>query len=661
ILVTNYQRILSGRKNMHYIEDNYINFAGEDARVKETQDTKDSEQMEASVESVDRISHLPDHVIHHILSHLRNVRDTIRTSVLSKRWRTLWYSFSVLIFDERKFSARIGYEDNNNKEKTFRDYVSLSIHNHVEKKLLIQKLVVHMINFDLNDIQYVDHWLNVAIIKNINELDLHVGKKNINNYTVPQNLFSSKTLTRMRISGCKLETCNNILLPHLQKVYLCKLILAEHVIENLIFSCYSIEDLRIIKCAGLKHLRVSNHVRLNRVEIYHCNQLKRIEINAPNLDTFWYCGKKTTPCKVSLEGCTSLKRLTLEHPQVIRDFYKNHISNFPVLERLDISMTNSMIKSIMISNPHLQKFSLKGCKKLKVVRINAPNLVTFECKGETMPWVEIHSSCLRDAKLYFVPKFKHEVFDFGDEIWFKMKSFIERFNHEGFKLVLYSNKNIVIHEDLNNITFPPVPDLGCEIIKSPTCIDDILCSLLQLLHPMTLSIISPLDSTFPKLVYETIKSRDKDPICCKYNTFNNKCWRHFLKDVNFEDLNDMKLEDIKVNEDKRTYTWYKWLKSDYTTLQCQMTNLRFKRKSVVVGPWGCNGGNSWDDGTLIGVREIKLVYDCCIDSIHVVYDKNDNIFRAENMEELEIKMKFSDEFLMNVSGHYWPVVRGGTA
>lgn len=71
-----------------------------------------------------------------------------------------------------------------------------------------------------------------------------------------------------------------------------------------------------------------------------------------------------------------------------------------------------------------------------------------------------------------------------------------------------------------------------------------------------------------------MKNKDKDPICCIYSTSKNKCWRHLLKDVNFEDLNDVKFEDIEVSEDSRTSTWYNWLKSEYTTLECQITNLR---------------------------------------------------------------------------------------
>lgn len=54
-----------------------------------------------------------------------------------------------------------------------------------------------------------------------------------------------------------------------------------------------------------------------------------------------------------------------------------------------------------------------------------------------------------------------------------------------------------------------------------------------------------------------------------------------------------------------------------------------KNLIVFVGPWGGNGGTVWDDGIYHGVREIKLVYDHCIDSISVVYDKNGKPVRSE--------------------------------
>lgn len=52
-------------------------------------------------------------------------------------------------------------------------------------------------------------------------------------------------------------------------------------------------------------------------------------------------------------------------------------------------------------------------------------------------------------------------------------------------------------------------------------------------------------------------------------------------------------------------------------------------KTVKVGPWGGHGGNPWDDGSYNGVREIALVYDRCIDSIRILYDKNGKPVLAE--------------------------------
>ncbi|KAJ1411137.1 Leucine-rich repeat domain superfamily [Sesbania bispinosa] len=636
-----------------------------DQMDQEIQGEKDLDQMDQIIESMDRISHLPDHVIHRILSRLRNVKDIVRTSILSKRWRALWYSFSILIFDERKFTAGIVHEDSSHKEKMFRDHVSSSLHTQLEKKLYLQKLVVHMTSFDLEDAPHVDRWLSVAIANNIKEIDLHVGIKNSQRYTLPQTIFSSRTLTGLRLSGCILQTSNDIMLPHLQKLYLRKLRLVEHIIQNLLSSCPSIEDLRFIQCSGLKLLHVSNLIGLKRVEIHYCNQLKKVEISAPNLHTFWYCGKKSTPCKVSLEGCNSLKRLTLEHPQVTREFCENLISSFPLLEKLDLSISNKM-KYITISSPRLRKIALKGCKKLGFALIYAPNLLSLECKGEAMPYIHLNPFCLTDAKFSFEPKSEHKDIGHGNKFWINMGEIIRRFDPEGFKLLLHSNKNIVIHEDLKNITLPPLPDLGVEIIKSSACIDDILYSLLRTLHPVSLSIVSPIDSKFPKFVYEMIKNKNEDPICCRYNTSNNKCWRHFLMDVNFEDLKDMKFEAIEANEDKRTSTWYNWLKSSYSTVECQEGKATNKKKNVTVGPWGGNGGTSWDDGTFTGVREVTLVYDRCIDSIRVVYDKNGKPFTAEKhggvggSKTAEIKLQYPEEFLISVSGHYTPVVRGGT-
>ncbi|KAL7129572.1 hypothetical protein ABFS83_13G076400 [Erythranthe nasuta] len=48
--------------------------------------------------SVDRLSDLPDSVLTHILSFLRPTKFSVRTSILSRRWRYLWTDAPVIEF-----------------------------------------------------------------------------------------------------------------------------------------------------------------------------------------------------------------------------------------------------------------------------------------------------------------------------------------------------------------------------------------------------------------------------------------------------------------------------------------------------------------------------------------------------------------------------------
>ncbi|CAB4272438.1 unnamed protein product [Prunus armeniaca] len=95
-----------------------------------------------------------------------------------------------------------------------------------------------------------------------------------------------------------------------------------------------------------------------------------------------------------------------------------------------------------------------------------------------------------------------------------------------------------------------------------------------------------------------------------------------------------------------------------------------KKMTIVIGPWGGNGGADWDDGIYNGVREIKIAYCLCIDSITVVYDRNGKpvkaetrMVTAETMKLLRytsilIKLQYPDEYLVGASGHYCPMMFG---
>ncbi|XP_038890214.1 F-box/LRR-repeat protein At3g26922-like [Benincasa hispida] len=73
----------------------------------------------------DRISLLPDVLLHHILSTL-NTKCVVQTCVLSKRWKTLWTHIPTLNFDYNSYSSSLSsFKDNDDeaKEKSFKYFI----------------------------------------------------------------------------------------------------------------------------------------------------------------------------------------------------------------------------------------------------------------------------------------------------------------------------------------------------------------------------------------------------------------------------------------------------------------------------------------------------------------------------------------------------------
>ncbi|CAN1836925.1 Putative F-box/LRR-repeat protein At5g02930 [Linum perenne] len=58
---------------------------------------------------VDRLSDLPDCILHHILSFL-DTKSSVQTSILSRRWRSLWKYVDVLTFRKNSFCFNCDFE-----------------------------------------------------------------------------------------------------------------------------------------------------------------------------------------------------------------------------------------------------------------------------------------------------------------------------------------------------------------------------------------------------------------------------------------------------------------------------------------------------------------------------------------------------------------------
>ena len=232
-----------------------------------------SNNMNDGVGAMDRISELPEVIIHHILSFL-STKAVAKTSLLSKRWKSFTISYHVLDFNENYFQ-RLEKNEMHQPYHTWRtDYmpfrpkypefstredvmhsVNKSLLKFCEQKICIDtfKLQVSFTNIEK---ALVDKWIELAVENCVKVLEVSVRMKNEERYILPQIDFSANTVTVLKLSGCNLEhplnLKNTINFYSLKELSLRRVYVVEEMLHNLIYRCPSIENLTLIYCLGLK-------------------------------------------------------------------------------------------------------------------------------------------------------------------------------------------------------------------------------------------------------------------------------------------------------------------------------------------------------------------------------------------------------------------------
>lgn len=194
----------------------------------------------------DRISELPDPVLHHILSFLPT-KYAVSTSILSKRWRYLWIYIDKLDFEDDLFYSIQMNEDLMFK---FMDFVdNVLVHN----LLNIEK--IRLLGGDC-DAYRIDSWIRAAIKREVKELDMFICPKVPLEF--PSCLFNCESLTVLKLnlacSDLKLPT--STCLPRLKTLRLDSVIFSdENLTHDFFFNCPALENLIMKKC-GLRDIKV---------------------------------------------------------------------------------------------------------------------------------------------------------------------------------------------------------------------------------------------------------------------------------------------------------------------------------------------------------------------------------------------------------------------
>ncbi|KAI3451098.1 hypothetical protein Pfo_007763 [Paulownia fortunei] len=301
----------------------------------------------------DRISSLPEPILHHILSYLPT-KDATKTCALSKTWNSAWKSFPVLDFNQYSFQeSAYSRKSRKNLKKVvqdFCDYVQESI-NRRGGVTSIQKFQV-VVNFNgctLTRHRYLDRWLNYAINNNVKDLVLahHTNARtnDVWRYVLPESLFTATSLENLDLFGCQFRLSNGIGFS-LRKLRLSLVYIDEETLQSVLSHCCLLEELCIESCEGFQVVRVAG-LKLESVDLYlDRDQVQIVAVAAPNLKSLSYGGglASVQGSLVASKYYEKIKELTL-HNLDITDAFLRVIPEFPQLEKLELKMCCFLEKS----------------------------------------------------------------------------------------------------------------------------------------------------------------------------------------------------------------------------------------------------------------------------------------------------------------------------
>ncbi|XP_057503193.1 F-box/FBD/LRR-repeat protein At1g13570-like isoform X1 [Actinidia eriantha] len=197
---------------------------------------------------VDRISNLPGHIVDKIMSQL-SLRDAVRTSVLSSKWRYKWNNLPNLMFDNQ--SIVVSSQDQTS--------IKNKLVNIVDHVLLLHTGPIHKFKLSHRDIQGVndiDRWILYLSRGSVKEFILEIWKGH--RYKLPSSLYSCQKLIHLELFNCLVKpppTVNGF--GSLKSIDLQHITMDQDRFEHLISSCTMLERLTLMNFDGFTVLNIN--------------------------------------------------------------------------------------------------------------------------------------------------------------------------------------------------------------------------------------------------------------------------------------------------------------------------------------------------------------------------------------------------------------------
>ncbi|EOA25066.1 hypothetical protein CARUB_v10018374mg [Capsella rubella] len=263
--------------------------------------------------SMNSLNCLPDELLAKILSFLP-IKQAASTSLIAKRWRTLFAVRHNLDFDDSEIlDPKVDEEDMYNVYESFWSFV--------DRTLALQGSV-HINKFSLKcgyepqEEDHVDGWINNALERGVSELHLHLTDEM--RFRLPSNLFISNTLVKLTL-GEELSIHYlppNTFLPLLKILFL----------RSVRFGNQKFCDVLLAGCPALEDLTINGEDFSGIPEAISSKTIKRLSLISKSVD---------------YDDLSSF--MSLDTPNLVNLFYRD----FPRRRYLIRCNLDSLVKAVL--------------------------------------------------------------------------------------------------------------------------------------------------------------------------------------------------------------------------------------------------------------------------------------------------------------------------
>ncbi|XP_074281994.1 F-box/LRR-repeat protein At3g03360-like isoform X2 [Silene latifolia] len=326
--------------------------------------------------TIDRISELPEFILHTILSML-DTEEAGRASVLSKRWYDAWSSIPVLNFHYfQKYRYGL-YDYNDDANDRLVGFIDKTMERYFRQKYRITKMCLTLPKVDEKLKPLVDKWIMIAVQNQIQKFEIQLlGGR----YGLPEILFSAKSLKYLKCSNVELPYYATMDLVSLEYLTLLTNTLDEGMLQEII-SFSPLVELYIAYDKGFKTISLPWMKKVNGGVESHGNGTMQSNLQEYPLQKFVYIGldeKSPWPWNLNVAALKNLRNLEFECAPITDDIVSELSYGLVVLESLKISAC-SKLECINISSNSLKQLEITDNSELKKATIDAPKLLEFYC------------------------------------------------------------------------------------------------------------------------------------------------------------------------------------------------------------------------------------------------------------------------------------------